>query len=181
MSPDDDVDAAMWEAVHRASDLPGPDWSSLSRGLRGGDRAPLLGRSADDALLAQCSGTGSGLDESGLPRDAATGLVVIAPAPLDVTAPAAVTEGARPSAAPLSTWLAVAAALGVDDSTIRSHRRRTRDETGPFFASDVEARSWYSGMVNAPDFFEGTTRPRNRKPKGDTGNQGWIDWKKVKV
>lgn len=87
-------------------------------------------------------------------------------------------EGARP----LSSWLAVAKAINVDDSTIRSHRRRTGDKHGPFFGSETEAREWYSGVVSAPDYVEGKgkTRARKAKPRAPEVN-GVVNWSKVKV
>jgi hypothetical protein len=91
-------------------------------------------------------------------------------------------EPARPERAPegpLSSWRQVAAAIGVDDSTIRAHRRRTRDDSKPFFSGADAARSWYEDLVGTPAPPPRASRgPRAPKqPKGD----GPVDWKNVKL
>lgn len=81
---------------------------------------------------------------------------------------------------PLSTWLQVARALGVDDSTIRAHRRRTRDGTRSFFGTAMEARAWYAALVAAPDYVAGKA-PRRSRARAASENTGPVDWSKVKV
>ena len=77
---------------------------------------------------------------------------------------------------PLATWLDVARAIGVDDSTIRAHRRRTRDPRKPFFGSATEARSWYAALVAKPAHV-----PAPRRKRGTQVMGGVIDWDKVAV
>lgn len=78
--------------------------------------------------------------------------------------------------APLATWLDVAAAVGIDDSTIRAHRRRTRDPQRPFFGSAAEARSWYAQLVAKPAFVPSPSKKRCPQVKG-----GVVDWGTVVV
>ena len=82
---------------------------------------------------------------------------------------------AQPDAAgPLATWLDVARAVGVDDSTIRAHRRRTRDPHRPFFGTAADARSWYAQLVGKPAFI-----PAARRNRGPRVTGGVVDWDKV--
>lgn len=80
--------------------------------------------------------------------------------------------------APTSSWLDVARAVGVDDSTIRTHRRRTRDGTAPLFADTDAARAWYAALVRAPDAPPPSGR---RAPPKRTAPTGVVDWSKVDV
>lgn len=80
------------------------------------------------------------------------------------------------SRAPLTTWLEVARVIGIDDSTIRAHRRRTRDPQRPFFASATDARSWYSHLVAQPAFV-----PSARRKRGPRVHGGVVDWDKVEL
>ncbi len=131
-----------------------------------------LVRSERDVLRAQIEGVFRG--GVGLPR--ASSPQVSNPTarprpPADAMPPTAPT--------PISTWLSVATAVGVDDSTIRAHRRRTQDGHGPYFGSDDEARSWYAAMVSSPTHVPG--KGRTRKPKRAPEISVPVDWSKVKV
>ncbi|MDP2305505.1 MAG: hypothetical protein Q8P18_05715 [Pseudomonadota bacterium] len=81
---------------------------------------------------------------------------------------------------PIATWVEVARAIGVDDSTIRAHRRRTRDGSRPFFADATAARSWYSALVRTPTWVE-PARGRRRKASSSPAGEGPVDWSKVTV
>lgn len=80
---------------------------------------------------------------------------------------------------PISTWLGVAAAVGIDDSTIRSHRRRTGDNTAPYFGSDQEARAWYAAMSKAPDFAR--SGRRRKESSRAVQKEGVVDWSKIQI
>lgn len=88
----------------------------------------------------------------------------------------AVARSAPDSGGPLTTWLDVARAIGVDDSTIRAHRRRTHDPQRPFFGSAAEARSWYAQLVAKPAYI-----PACRRKRGPRVSGGVVDWDKVAV
>ena len=86
-------------------------------------------------------------------------------------------SGAHPGdSTPLSTWLDVARAVGIDDSTIRAHRRRTRDPQRPFFASAADARAWYASVVAKP-----AAVPSPRRKRGPRIDGGVVDWNAVKL
>lgn len=129
----------------------------------------------------------------GLRFDEHGNLVSIVPAaPAE---PEAVTDG------PLSSWKDVAAALGVAESTIRAHRKRTGDKTLPLFACADEAREWYRTLVGrvAPrkppprdkqKRFRATgnrpaptppSTPKPRKVQNKQGLTSGVDWSKTKV
>lgn len=100
------------------------------------------------------------------------GLRSLSPAPVPAVAGPGVALGDRP----ISSWQEVARAVGVDDSTIRAHRRRTRDPKRPYFANDAEARTWYAQLVAAPDFAETRSRRRGPNVRG-----GVVDFAKIKL
>ncbi|MDP2310943.1 MAG: hypothetical protein Q8P18_33295 [Pseudomonadota bacterium] len=84
--------------------------------------------------------------------------------------------------APLSSWRAVAEALGVDDSTVRLHRRRTRDSHPRLFADAAEARRWYTALVRAPTYADPPSGRKPRKKKSPPGSgSGVVDWAKLKI
>ncbi len=87
---------------------------------------------------------------------------------------------AKACESPISTWMQFAAAVGVDDSTVRAHRRRTRDKTRPFFASAAEARAWYARLVAAPDYTP-QRKSRHQTKKKAAQQDGPVDWKNTKV
>ncbi|MES2643860.1 MAG: hypothetical protein V4850_30510 [Myxococcota bacterium] len=106
-------------------------------------------------------------------------LPLAAPAVMPYAGPAR--ASGEPVPGPISTWLQIASAIGVDDSTIRAHRRRTRDQTRPLFESAEAARRWYADLVAAPDYTEPERRRRKRASAKPSPSEGAVDWSKVEV
>lgn len=87
-------------------------------------------------------------------------------------------------ASPLTTWLQVAKALGVDDSTLRALRKRAGDRTEACFAGMEEARTWYRAVKAKARRLGGAgeSRPKTRRRGGAAKVIGCVvDWDKVKV
>jgi hypothetical protein len=82
---------------------------------------------------------------------------------------------------PISSWLAVARAVGIDDSTIRAHRRRTGDATPPYFESAAAARAWYAALRTAPDTRPALPSHRRRRARLAKEHAGAVNWKTVQV
>ncbi len=83
MTADDDWEVAARKAVREGTERHEPDWEGLTRLLASG---PFLGTAADDALIKQCRGGGSGLDDHGMPLERRAPVDTTAAGPLDVSA-----------------------------------------------------------------------------------------------
>jgi hypothetical protein len=100
--------------------------------------------------------------------------------------PAGGVEGAPVSGdAPLMTWRQVATALDVDDSTLRSLRKRAGDHTVACFANVEEAQDWYRSVKSKKAKRLGVTaEPRTkarRRREEPRVTDGVVDWGKVQV
>lgn len=87
-------------------------------------------------------------------------------------------------ASPLTTWLQVAKALGVDDSTLRALRKRAGDRTQACFADVDEVQAWYRTVKAKARRLGGAGEPQSktrRRREVPKVIGGVVDWDKVKV
>lgn len=66
---------------------------------------------------------------------------------------------------PLTTWRAIALAIGVSEDTVARRRTDAGDRAAPYFVDRDAARTWYQGLV-APRPVAKPTIKRARPPEG---------------
>jgi hypothetical protein len=76
---------------------------------------------------------------------------------------------------PLTTWRAIAQAVGVSEDTLARRRGDAADQTAPYFVDAQAARAWYQGLL-APKPKEKAPR-RQARPKPVEPQV--VDWKAV--
>lgn len=74
-----------------------------------------------------------------------------------------------PPPAPLTTWKAIAAAVGVSERTLARRRRAGNDRSRPYFPDAEAAITWYGDLAGArpPPKAGRRTISRPRQPSGD--------------
>ncbi|MEQ1569577.1 MAG: hypothetical protein ABMA64_28325 [Myxococcota bacterium] len=73
---------------------------------------------------------------------------------------------------PLTTWRAVAAAVGVSEDTIARKRSAAKDESQPWFEDAEAARDWYAALLQPKE------SKRARRAQGRV-QAGAVDWNAV--
>lgn len=74
---------------------------------------------------------------------------------------------------PLTTWRAIAAAVGISEDTLARKRAAAKDHTQPWFADAEAVREWYAGLLAPKE----PARKKKRAAKAVAG--GAVDWNAV--
>jgi hypothetical protein len=77
---------------------------------------------------------------------------------------------------PLTTWRAIAQAIGVSEDTLARRRSDAADRAAPYFVDAQAARDWYQGLL-APRSQEKAKPRRQSRPKPVESQV--VDWKAV--
>jgi len=83
------------------------------------------------------------------------GQLVVIPDVMDPAPPvtpsidgARVEQGPTDESSPLTSWTAIALAVGVSTDTLRRHRTERGDKHGPYFGTTDEARRWFVRLTS---------------------------------